>query len=191
MLALLAVTAALSGCGYHFAGAGDALPSSAQTIYVEQFSNRTRVTGINDEFMRYLKDEIALHRRLKLVDNPAEADLELTGYVRYAATTPINFNSVLEPTIYNQSMEVSADLKDTHQNKTIWTTRNVGATQHTPTLAQTVVTTTPTFLQQNLRGGDIAQMTDLQTAQSMTAASSDVMMQNLAKSLYAEMAEGF
>src|ERR1700719_4771426 len=105
MLALLAVTAALPGCGYHFAGAGDALPSSAQTIYVQQFSNRTRVTGINDEFMRYLKDEIALHRRLKLVDNPAEADLELTGYVRYA-TTPVNFNSVLEPTIYNQSVEV-------------------------------------------------------------------------------------
>jgi hypothetical protein len=191
MLALLAVTAALSGCGYHFAGSGDALPSSAQTIYVQQFSNRTRVTGINDEFMRYLKDEIALHRRLKLVDNPADADLELTGYVRYAATTPVNFNSVLEPTIYNQSVEVAADLKDTHANKTIWTTRNVGSTQHTPILAQTVVTTTPTFLQQNLRGGDIAQMTDLQTAQSMTTASSDVLMQNLAKSLYAQMAEGF
>jgi hypothetical protein len=141
--------------------------------------------------MRYLKDEIALHRRLKLVDSPGDADLELSGYIRYAATSPVNFNSVLEPTIYNQTMDVTAELKDTHSNKTIWTTRNVGATQHTPILAQTVVTTTPTFLQQNLRAGDIAQMTDIQTSQSMTAASSDVMMQNVAKNLYAEMAEGF
>ena len=188
---MLVMLAALSGCGYHFAGSGDALPSSAQTIYVEQFSNRTRVTGINDEFMRYLKDEIALHRRLKLVDSQAEADLELTGYIRYAATTPINFNSVLEPTINNQTMDVSADLKDMHANKTIWSTRNVGATQHTPILAQTTVTTTPTFLEQNLRAKDISQMTDLQTAQSMTASSNDVMMQNVAKNLYAEMAEGF
>jgi outer membrane lipopolysaccharide assembly protein LptE/RlpB len=191
LFALLATTADLSGCGYHFASSGDALPSAAQTIYVQQFTNRTRITGINDEFMRYLKDEIALHRRLKVVDSPAEADLELSGYIRYAATSPVNFNSVLEPTIYNQTMEVSADLKDTHSNKTIWTTRNVGATQHTPVVAQTVVTTTPTFLQQNLRGGDVAQLTDIQTAQTMTAASSDVMMQNVAKNLYAEMAEGF
>ena len=191
MLALLAMAAALSGCGYHFASAGDALPAAAQTIYVQQFSNHTRITGINDEFMRYLKDEIASHRRLKIVDSPGEADLELSGFVREAVTSPVNFNSVLEPTIYNQNLQVSADLKDTHSNKTIWTTRNVSATQHTPILAQTVVTTTPTFLQQNLRSPDIAQMTDLQTAQSMTAASSDVMMQTVAKNLYAEMAEGF
>ena len=44
----------LSGCGYHFAGSGDALPTAAQTIYVGRFSNRTRATGLNDEFMRYV-----------------------------------------------------------------------------------------------------------------------------------------
>lgn len=183
--------AALSGCGYHFAGSGDALPSAAQTIYVKQFSNHTRITGINDEFMRYMKDEIALHRRLKVVDSPTDADLELSGIVRYSVSTPVNFNSVLEPTIYNQTMEVSAELKDTHSNKTIWTTRSVGNTQHTPVVAQTVVTTTPTFLQQNLRAGDIGNMTDIQTAQSMTVASQELVMQNVAKNLYAEMAEGF
>jgi hypothetical protein len=188
---MLATAALLWGCGYHFAGAGDALPSAAQTIYVQQFSNHTRITGINDEFMRYLKDEIALHRRLKVVDSPGEADLELSGFIRNFVTTPQNFNSVLEPTINNQTLEVSAELKDLHSNKTIWTTRNVGASQHTPIVAQTVVTTTPTFLQQNLRSNDIAQMTDLQTSQSMTVASNDVMMQNVAKNLYAEMAEGF
>ncbi len=183
--------AALSGCGYHFAGSGDALPSAAQTIYVQQFSNRTRITGLNDEFMRYVKDEIALHRRLKVVDSPTDADLELSGVIRNAATAPVNFNSVLEPTIYNQTMEITAELKDTHSNKTIWTTRNVGNTQHAPIVAQTVVTTTPTYLQQNLRAGDIGHMTDIQVAQSMTSASRDVMMQTIAKNMYAEMAEGF
>ncbi len=183
--------AALSGCGYHFAGSGDALPSAAQTIYVEQFNNRTRFTGLNDEFSRYVKDEIALHRRLKVVDSPSDADLELSGDIKYAASSPVNFNSVLEPTIYNQTLEVAAMLKDTHSKKTIWTTRNVGNTQHAPVVAQTVVTTTPTYLQQNLRAGDIANMTDIQVAQSMTSASRDVMMQTVAKNLYAEMAEGF
>ena len=69
----------ISGCGYHFASSGDALPPSAQTIYVARFGNATRLTGINDELMRYIKDEIAMHRRLKLVDSPDEADLQLSG----------------------------------------------------------------------------------------------------------------
>ncbi len=183
--------AMLSGCGYHFAGSGDALPSSAETIYVQQFSNHTRQTGINDEFMRYVKDEIASHRRLKVVDSPTDADLELSGVIMYAASSPVNFNSVLEPTIYNTTMQVTASLKDTHSDKTIWSTRNVGNTQHVPVVAQTVVTTTPTFLQQNLRSGDIAQMTDIQVAQSMTFSGRDTMMQTVARNLYAEMAEGF
>ena len=181
----------LAGCGYHFASSGDALPSAAQTIYVAQFQNHTRTTGVNDEFMRYVKDEIAMHHRLKVVDSPSQADLQLSGDIRYINSVPVNFNSVLEPTIYNQSMTVSAALKDLHDNKVIWTTHNVSNTQHTPVVAQTVVTTTPTFLQQNLRGGDIAKMTDIETAHSTTASSRDLMMQKVAQNLYAEMAEGF
>lgn len=180
-----------SGCGYHFAASGDVLPSSAQTIYVARFGNQTRVTGVNDEFMRYIKDEIDLHRRLKIVDSPDAADLELSGEIRFATQTPSNFNSALEPTQYNQSVVLAAMLKDMHTKKTIWTTNNVSAGEHTPVVPQTTVTTTPTFLQQNLRGNDIANLTDIQTAQSETSGYRDVMMQQLAQNLYAEMAEGF
>ena len=181
----------LSGCGYHFAASGDALPQGADTIYVSRFTNSTRVTGVNDELMRYIKDEIAMHRRLKVVDNAASADLELSGDVRFVSQVPSNFNSALEPTQYNQSMVVSASLRDMHEKKTIWTTHNVSAGERTPVVAQTTVTTTPSFLQQNLRSGDIANLTDIQTAQTQTSASRDLMMQLLARNLYAEMAEGF
>jgi hypothetical protein len=187
------IVAALSfsGCGYHFAASGDALPSSAQTIYVARFGNQTRVTGVNDEVMRYIKDEIDLHRRLKIVNSPDAADLELSGDVRFANETPTNFNSALEPTQYNQSVVLSAMLRDMHTKKTIWTTSNVSAGEHTPVVPQTTVATTPTFLQQNLRSNDIANLTDIQTAQSETTSSRQVMMQRLAQNLYAQMAEGF
>jgi lipopolysaccharide assembly LptE-like protein len=181
----------VSGCGYHFASSGDVLPPAAQTIYVSRFGNSTRVTGINDEFMRYLKDEIALHDRLKLVDSPDLADLELSGDVRLTNKLPTNFNSALEPTQYTTSMVVSATLKDMHAKKIIWSTHNVGSGQHAPIVPQTTVTTTPTFLQQNLRSEDIANLTDIQTAQTQTAAARDIMMQHLAQNLYSQMAEGF
>jgi len=181
----------ISGCGYHFAASGDALPQGAQTIYVSRFGNTTRVTGINDELMRYIKDEIAMHRRLKVVSSRDLADLELSGEVRFAVQTPVNFNSALEPIQYNQNVIVSATLKDLRAKKTIWRTNNVAAGGSAPVVATTVVATTPTFLQQNLRGNDIANLTDIQTAQTQTAGARDLMMQTFAKNLYSEMAEGF
>lgn len=180
-----------SGCGYHFASSGDALPPSAQTIYVSRFANNTRITGVNDELMRYVKDEIAMHRRLKVVESPDAADLELSGAVRYTTQTPTSFNSALEPTQYNQSMVVSAELTDLHAKKTIWIAHTVSASQNAPIVPQSTVVSSPSFLQQNLRAKDIAGLTNIQTAQAETSSARDQMMQALAKNLYTDMAEGF
>lgn len=189
LLALLAM--ALGGCGYHFGASGSNLPSGAETIYVARFTNHTRQTGINDVFMRYLDDEIAMHRRLRLVDSPAEADLELSGEILAITPLPSSFNSVLEPTIYSRSMTVAAQLKDLRNNRVIWSVSSLGNLQHEPVVAQAVVPTLPTFVQGNLRGSDVAKLTDIQVASTQGALGQDTMMQNVAKNLYASMAEGF
>jgi len=191
LLATLTLVIALGGCGYHFGASGSNLPSGAETIYVARFTNRTRQTGLNDVFMRYLDDEIAMHRRLRLVDSPAEADLELSGEILAVTLLPSSFNSVLEPTIYNQSMTVAAQLKDLRNNRVIWSVSSMGNLQHNPVVAQAVVPTLPTFVQGNLRGSDVAKMTDMQVASSQGALGRETMMQNVAKNLYASMAEGF
>jgi hypothetical protein len=185
------VAVMVAGCGYHFAASGSNLPSDATTIYVASFANRTRQTGLNDVFMRYLKDEIAMHHRLRLVDSPADADLELNGEIMVQLVMPGSFNSVLEPTIYNQSINVTASLKDLRTNKVIWKGNHLGNLQHSPVVAQAVVPTTPEFVQGNLRSSDIANMTDIQVAQTQMAAGQDQVMQNVARNLYASMSEGF
>jgi outer membrane lipopolysaccharide assembly protein LptE/RlpB len=191
LFAAAALVLALGGCGYHFGASGSNLPSGAQTIYVARFTNHTRQTGLNDVFMRYLNDEIALHRRLRLVDSATEADLELSGTILAITTLPSSFNSVLEPTIYNQSMTVSAQLKDLRNNRVIWSVSSMGNLQHNPVVAQAVVPTVPTFVQGNLRGSDVAKLTDIQVASTQGALGQETMMQNVAKNLYASMAEGF
>ena len=180
-----------AGCGYHFAAEGSGLPSTAKSIYVERFTNKSRFTGINDEFMRYLDDEIADRKRLELVDNAADADLVLTGEVVYIDSLPISFNSASEPTIYAESLSADATLVDNHTHKIIWTSRGISATQQAPVVSQSVITTSPYFLQQNLRSQDIAQMTNIQVAQTQNAAAKDQIMQSLARNLYSSMSEGF
>jgi hypothetical protein len=188
-IAILALAA--SGCGYQFAADGSGLPPQAKTIYVERFGNRTRQTGLNDQFMRYVEDEIADRKRLSLVDNSSDADLILSGDIIYADSIPISFNSAAEPTIYTQTISCDATLTDGHNHKLIWSSRGISSAQQTPVVGESVVTTSPYFVQQNLRSRDIANMQDIQVAQTQQASSQDQAMTALAQNLYAYMSEGF
>jgi hypothetical protein len=190
-LVVLAAMLLASGCGYHFGASGTNLPASAQTIYIARFNNNTRQTGLNDEFMIYLKDEVASHKRLTIVDSPSVADLTLTGQVTQSLAVPNAFNSVLEPTQYAETLVVRAWLRDRRNNKLLWSTNGMAGTQNYATVSQNVVCTTPTFLQQNLRSNDIVRMSDIQTAQTQERGSRTQMMAGLAAHMYDSMATGF
>lgn len=181
----------LAGCGYHFGASGTNLPVSARTIYVQPFANHTRITSINDQFLRYVKDEIASHKRLELVDSANDADLVLSGSITNSFEIPAAFNSVMEPTMYGETIAISASLRDTHTNKVIWAAERMGDTERYPVVSQSVVTTTPTFLQRNLRAPDISQMTDIQVAATQERSARDQMMTSLARHMYDAMATGF
>jgi len=186
LLALL-----MGGCGYHFAASGSGLPQQAKTIYVQTFENHTRFTGIDDEFMRYVKDEIADHKRLDLVDSPDNADLVLSGEILFKTSIPGATNAVSEPIMYTDTLSANATLTDGHSHAVIWSSRGLTATVDQPTVASAVITTSPYFLQQNFRSQDIAQLPDIQVAQTQSSAGQTQMMQELAQTLYAGMAEGF
>jgi outer membrane lipopolysaccharide assembly protein LptE/RlpB len=188
-LALLALM--LSGCGYHFAAEGSGLPPKAKTIYVEKFSNRTRLTGINDQLMRYIKDEIANHKRLELVDSAHQADLVLTGEVTYIESLPAAANAVGEPILYSETLSATATLTDAHTHKVIWRTNGITGQDQYAVVPQSVVTTSPEFLQQNLRSQDIARLPDMQLAETQQYFSTEQMLDQLAQNLYVSMSEGF
>lgn len=58
-------------------------------------------------------------------------------------------------------------------------------------VSQGVVATSPQFLQQNLRGQDLAKLTDAQVERTQYSVAQDQMMADLAHNLYAAMSEGF
>jgi outer membrane lipopolysaccharide assembly protein LptE/RlpB len=185
---LLALIAA--GCGYTFSSV-DSLPPTAHTIYVAHFRNATNVTGIQDVFMRYMKDEIARHDRLQLVDDPAHADLELSGVIAGAEPFPAALNAVGEPTIYNLNLQVNATLVDKKTNKVLWSGRNITSQQQYAVVPQAVLVTSPQFLRHNFRSSDIAQLTDSQTQITQGGVARQEAMSQVAQNVYAGMASGF
>ncbi len=185
---LLALIAA--GCGYTFSSA-DSLPATAHTIYVAHFRNATNVTGIQDVFMRYMKDEIAKHDRLQLVDDPAQADLELSGLIAGAEPFPAALNAVGEPTIYNLNLQVNATLVDRKSNKVLWRGLNITSQQQYAVVPQAVLVTSPQFLRHNFRSSDINQLTDSQTQITQGGVARQEAMTQVAQNVYAGMASGF
>jgi hypothetical protein len=179
------------GCGYHFAASGTGLPANAQTIYVKTFSNTSQVTGLNDEFTLYLKQEIANHKRLEVVDSPQAADLTLSGGISLETTFPLTFNSVSEPTQYSEMITIAAALEDNHTDKVIWSNNHITNMGAFPIVSQAVISTAPSFLQGNLRRQDIAQLPDMQVAAVEQHLTQQQMLQNLARSLYNSMSDGF
>jgi hypothetical protein len=190
LIVLAAPGVALNGCALHFADNGGALPSSAKTIYVARFENVTYVSGINDEFMRYMKDAISSRGRLTVVDDPAEADLLLSGKILYAGAAPASLSGVSEPLSYGNTILVAATLTDRRSQAVIWHTNAVSGSSQAPVVAQAIVPTTPQFLKQNLRGPDLLKMTDIQVGATQQAVAKGETMQQIASELYADMAWG-
>ena len=189
VLALLALLLA-AGCGYSFSAA-DTLPSSAHTIYVAQFSNGSNITGLQDVFMRYMKDEIARHARLQLVDDPANADLELSGVIAHADAFPAAMNAVGEPTISTFNLQVNATLYERKDHKVLWSGRNLTAQPQFAQVPQAVLVTSPQFLKHNFRSTDINSLTDSQTQVTQGGVARDEAMTQVAQNIYSGMASGF
>ena len=183
-------TVAINGCAMHFADNGSALPSSAKTIYVVPFENLTYVSGVNDQFMRYMKDAISSRGRLVVVDDPGQADLLLSGQILYTNAGPASLSGVSEPLSYGNTMIVAATLTDRRTNAVIWSTRSISGSSQASVVAQAIVPTTPQFLKQNLRGPDILKMTDMQVAATQETVAKGQMMQQIASEVYADMSWG-
>jgi outer membrane lipopolysaccharide assembly protein LptE/RlpB len=188
---VLVALASITGCGYHFGAEGSGLPPQAKTIYVEKFTNHSRYTGLDDQFDRYLKDEIAQHKRLQLVDDPGQADLVLTGEFSYITSLAAATNAVSEPIEYTQTLTANAQLTDRQTRKVIWRSTGISATDTYATVSSAVVTTSPEFLQGNLRSRDIANLPDMQLAETQSGFSRGQNLENLAQSVYVSMSEGF
>jgi Lipopolysaccharide-assembly len=190
-LGFVVLILAVTGCGYHFGAEGSGLPPQAKTIYVEKFANHSPNTGLEDQFDRYMKDEIALHKRLQLVDDRSQADLVLSGELLYVPQLATATNSVNEPIEYTQTFTANAQLTDEHTRQVIWRSTGIFATNTYAMVSTAVVTTSPEFLQQNLRSQDVANLPDVQLAATQSRFSQQQNLQNLAQSVYVSMSEGF
>lgn len=92
--ASLILLAALTGCGYHVAGAGDSLPKTIHTIAVPPIKNVTIQYKLSDLLNTYISRELISRTHYKIVPDPNGADAVLTAAVVNLVSYPTIFDPI-------------------------------------------------------------------------------------------------
>ena len=92
LVGLIALAAALAGCGYALVGRASSLPEDIQEIHIEPLRNQTPRSQVDLILTQALTNEFVTRRRFTVVDNPSEADAELRGVVQSFTVRPVTFN---------------------------------------------------------------------------------------------------
>lgn len=108
-----AVLAAPAGCGYAPIRYRSAMPGS-ETLAILPLANETFEPGLEAVVLDALRREALARGGLRLVDDPAAADLVLSGAVRRLAVGPRSFSSVVLALEYEVSLGL--DLRARRRN---------------------------------------------------------------------------
>lgn len=102
----------VAGCGYHVPGATDTwIGGDARIVYVELFDNRTAEPYLENFLADALVAELSRSRVIELTENPASADVILTGTVSEFNSSALAYGSDDSITDYQATMKIEASLK--------------------------------------------------------------------------------
>jgi outer membrane lipopolysaccharide assembly protein LptE/RlpB len=116
-LFVLVLVADVSACGYHLVGTTSFLPEDIETLHVENFVNQTKWVDMDQRLKEALTLEWVRRRRLRLVDNPAQADVVLSGTVQRLSVIPVSYDANGRANEYQMSLQAVVQLKDVREEE--------------------------------------------------------------------------
>lgn len=117
---VLALGFALTSCGYGLVGTGSILDPTIHTLYVPAFVNRTTRVGLEQLVTQSVADEFVSRGRLKLVNDPKQADILLRGSMDTFNLAPVGFEQG-RATQYQISITSNIELLDHRKDdKVLW-----------------------------------------------------------------------
>jgi hypothetical protein len=132
LCALLFLWAASAGCGYSFANSR--LADDYATIAVPAFKNESFEPDIHARISNLLIRELLVDGRFRIVNDPALADLVLSGAVTNFKARAISLRENDEIAQYKIVISARASLEDVRAGKIIWQSNSLQGTDFYQTL---------------------------------------------------------
>lgn len=118
-----------SGCGYHFSPAGEHINKSIQTVFVDNFSNKTSEVNIENYFRNSFIDQFRKGSRFKLVSSKDLADAVFKGSINSLVTPHLAYSEtrLAKENRVTVSMEVVFEERETKE--IIWANKNLSGSE--------------------------------------------------------------
>jgi len=188
--ALLALVLLASACGYRIAGRNEELPTTARSISIKVFGNRTHERGLEVELRRALEEEFRRHGVVKVVTEP-EGDLVMSGEIRRFASVPVAFSATDVAVQYQGVMHVSLRVIERESKKVVHETKLLQETQDFGAVSDVVVTSSPHFQRGTLDARDLPNLTAIQLTEARRREAMRELLDQLARDVYLQVMEGF
>jgi hypothetical protein len=184
--------AILAGCGYHFPGQGRVLPGGGTSVYVGEFSNRTREAGLDARIREAIEEEVDRRGVFQLTNDSASAAVVMEGSVDRLEVRPVAFSNTDEAVQYETIMSISVALRDTQTEKVVWQVASLRANDSYGAVFGTVVAESSQFQEQSPIGAQaLGQLTDVQLSESQRDEALVRVLENITRDLYNAMVEDF
>jgi outer membrane lipopolysaccharide assembly protein LptE/RlpB len=122
--ALLALLAALGGCGYALVGRGTNIPEDVRKVYLSPLENRTQRQQVDQYVTEAVAEELVKRRRFDVVSDRGEADADLSGAVMAFGLTPISFDDQGRATEYELSITAQVLFRRVPGDEVLWRAEN-------------------------------------------------------------------
>ncbi len=182
---------AFNGCGYHFSGIGEAFPKDVNSIYVPTFVNSSKNVGLEKEISSALRSEFRRRGRVRLVNQPDQADAILSGVVRSLDTNVVSVNASDEVLQYQAVLVVDMTLRRRSPNELLWRTEGSYIKETYVGARGAVVTTSSAFQRRTLNAEDIALFSDVQLTETMTRETRAALVNRFARKMHQKLIEMF
>jgi outer membrane lipopolysaccharide assembly protein LptE/RlpB len=117
LLALVAVSLLLGGCGYSMR---TSLPPGIKSVFVPVLENKTAEPGIEDFITQALVQAVVQGARVRIARSAQEADSTLEGSIVEYRLVALSFDNSANVTSYRLIIGLALTFKDLKQNKVIW-----------------------------------------------------------------------
>ncbi len=107
----------ISCAKYSFRGA---LPSYLETLYIQDFQDKTNYPGAWESFMQQVTNAFIIDNSLKVIEDEKSADLVLKGTLMSVKRRPTSINPQETVQEYQMVLTVRTECLNTHAQKPLW-----------------------------------------------------------------------
>jgi len=178
-------------CGYHFIGTHTALPEDVHSLSVGDFTNESREVGLEKTLAFAFEREIYQRGSVPLRENASEGDGIITGTIREFRTRPISFDANDEALQYEAELTCDVVLRRQSDGKVLWRGSRLRSLQQYSVSRQTVVPSSSQFQQGTLDFQNLADLSDIQLAETEKRQVIERMVRSLARDVHDRILDDF